>query len=143
MEALKKVSLSRKREEAASIEEQNKKLVSYAVEEVWNKGNYSVADEILSDEFVIHASNPDKEVHGTKGVRQFFTSIRTAFPDIGFTIIDQVAEGNKVVTHWIAEGTHQGIYEGIAPTGKRFKVTAIDIKYIKNGKFTDSWDKYG
>lgn len=139
MEALKKVSLSRKREEAASIEEQNKKLVSYAVEEVWNKGNYSVADEILSDEFVIHASNPDKEVHGTKGVRQFFTSIRTAFPDIGFTIIDQVAEGNKVVTHWIAEGTHQGIYEGIAPTGKRFKVTAIDIKYIKNGKFTDSW----
>src|SRR5215210_3079399 len=118
METVKEVDLSRKREEATSIEEQNKKLVRYAVEEVWNKGNYSIADEILSDDFVIHASNLDKEVHGTQGVRQFFTSLRTAFPDIQFTIIDQVAEGNKVVTHWITEGTHQGIYEGIAPTGK-------------------------
>jgi steroid delta-isomerase-like uncharacterized protein len=139
METVKEVDLSRKREETTSIEEQNKKLVRYAVEEVWNKGNYSVADEILSDDFVIHASNPDKEVHGPQGVRQFFTSLRTAFPDIRFTIIDQVAEGNKVVTHWIAEGTHQGIYEGIAPTGKHFKVTAIDIDYIKNGKFTECW----
>ena len=139
METLKEVNLGREREEAASIEEQNKKLVRYAVEEVWNKGNYSIADEILSDDFVIHASNRDKEVHGTLGVRQFFTSLRTAFPDIQFTIIDQIAEGNKVVTHWIAEGTHQGSFEGIAPTGKRFKVSAIDIDYIQNGKFTECW----
>ena len=41
------------------------------------------------------------------------------------------------MTHWIAEGTHQGRYERIAPTGKHFKVTAVDINYIKNGKFTE------
>jgi steroid delta-isomerase-like uncharacterized protein len=139
METVKEVNLSRNKEATTSIEETNKKLVSYAVEEVWNKGNYSIADEILSDDFVIHASNPDKEVHGTQGVRQFFTSLRTAFPDIQFTIIDQVAEGNKVVTHWIAEGTHQGTFEGIAATGKHFKITAIDIDYIKDGKFTECW----
>ncbi|HEY9342376.1 MAG TPA: ester cyclase [Hanamia sp.] len=138
METLKKVDLSRKKE-ATSIEEQNKKLVRYAVEEVWNQGNYSVADEIVSSDFVIHSSNPDKEIHGPQGVRQFFTSLRAAFPDIQFAIRDQVAEGNKVVTHWIAEGTHQGSYEGIAATGKHFKVTAIDIDYIRNGKFTECW----
>jgi steroid delta-isomerase-like uncharacterized protein len=139
METIKEVDLSKKKEEVTSVEEQNKKLVRYAVEEVWNKGNYSVAHEILSDDFVIHASAPDKELHGMKGVRQFFTSLRTAFPDIRFTIIDQIAEGNKVVTHWIAEGTHQGSYEGIAPTGKHFRVTAIEIDYIKNGKFIECW----
>jgi len=139
METVKQGHLSPKKEERTSIEELNKKLVRFAVEQVWNNGNYSVIDEIVSNDFIIHSSHTDKKVHGPQGARQFLTSLRAAFPDIKFTILDQVAEGNKIVTHWIAEGTHQGRYERIAPTGKHFKVTAVDINYIKNGKFTECW----
>jgi predicted ester cyclase len=65
--------------------------------------------------------------------------LRTAFPDIKFIIKDQFAEGDKVVTHFITQGTHQGNFQGVPPTGKSFKVSAIDIDYIKNGKVSDCW----
>ena len=130
---------SEKRHPIKSTEERNKNLIRMAAEEVYNKGNFSHIDEIVSSDFVIHSLNPNKEIHGPEGAKKFVISLRTAFPDIQFTIIDQFAEGNKVVTHFIAEGTHLGSFEGIPPTGKTFKVSAIDIDYIKNGKVSECW----
>ncbi len=128
-----------KMQETKSMEERNKNLIRQAAEEIYNKGNYAQIDEIVSSDFVIHSLNPMKEIHGRDGARNFVISLRTAFPDIKFTIKDQFAEGDKVVTHFIAEGTHQGSFEGIPPTGKSFKVSAIDIDYIKNGKVSECW----
>lgn len=126
-------------EKGTSTEERNKTLVRFTVEEVWNKGNYSALDEIVDKEFVIHSSQPGREIVGGEGVIRYLTSIRNAFPDIRFNILDQVSEGHKVVTHWVAEGTHHGIFEGIPPTGKKFKVSAIDIDYIRDGRFSECW----
>lgn len=128
-----------KMQETKSMEERNKNLIRQAAEEIYNKGNYAQIDEIVSSDFVIHSLNPMKEIYGRNGARNFAISLRTAFPDIKFTIKDQFAEGDKVVTHFIAEGTHQGSFEGIPPTGKSFKVSAIDIDYIKNGKVSECW----
>jgi len=128
-----------KREETKSVEERNKNLIRRAAEEIYNKGNYTLIDEIISSDFVIHSLNPHKEIHGPVGARNFAISLRDAFPDIKFTIKDQFAEGDKVVTHFVAEGTHQGSFEGIPPTGKSFKVSSIDIDYIKNGKISECW----
>ena len=125
--------------ETESLEERNKNLVRQAAEEIYNKGNYALIDEIVSNDFVIHSLNPNKEIHGREGARKFAIALRTAFPDIKFIIKDQFAEGDKVVTHFMAEGTHQGNFEGVPPTGKSFKVSAIDIDYIKNGKVSDCW----
>ena len=128
-----------KMQETKSKEERNKNLIGQAAEEIYNKGNYTVIDKIVSSDFIIHSLNPNKEIHGREGARNFAISLRTAFPDIKFTITDQFAEGDKVVTHFIAEGTHQGSFEGIPPTGKSFKVSSIDIDYIKNGKISECW----
>jgi steroid delta-isomerase-like uncharacterized protein len=122
-----------------SIEEQNKRLMRLSVEEIWNKGNYELADKILSPGFIIYSSTPGKEVHGANGTKNYYRSLRNAFPDLKFTIKDLIAEGNKVVTHLTAEGTHTGVFEGLPPTGKSFKVSAMNIDYIKNGKFTECW----
>lgn len=110
-----------KMQETKSMEERNKNLIRQAAEEIYNKGNYTLIDEIVSSDFVIHSLNPNKEIHGPEGARNFVTSLRAAFPDIKFTIKDQFAEGDKVVTHFIAEGTHQGSFGGIPPTGKSLK----------------------
>ena len=128
-----------KMQETKSMEEHNKNLIRRSTEEIFNKGNYTHIDEIVSSDFVIHSLNPNKEIHGREGARNFAISLRTAFPDIKFTIKDQFAEGDKVVTHFIAEGTHLGSFEGIPPTGKSFKVSSIDIDYIKNGKISECW----
>ena len=129
-----------------SIEERNKHLVRYTIEEVWNKGNYSVLDEIIQPDFVIYSLPDGKKVIGREGVVNYFNAIKSAFPDIRFYVQDQVAEGDKVVTHWMAEGTHRGIFEGIPPTGKSLRITSIDIDYITNGKFSQCYanmDQFG
>ena len=120
--------------ETKSIEERNKNLVRKTIEEIYNQGNYAHIDEIVLNDFVIHSLNPNREIHGPEGARNFVIALGTAFPDIRFIIKDQFAEGDKVVTHLIAEGTHHGNFQGIPPTGKSFMVSAIEIDYIKNGK---------
>lgn len=119
--------------------EKNKELIKRAAREIWNAGNFENVEKIVSSDFIVHAPNPDEEVHGPEGVRLFYTQLREAFPDIQFSISEQIAEGDRVVTHLKVEGTHQGEFMGIPPTGKKFSVTAIDIDRISNGKVVECW----
>lgn len=121
------------------MSEQNKQLVRRAVEQVWNGGNLDAVDEFVASDFVIHAATPEKEVHGPEGTRQYFTMLRQAFPDLHFTIEDQVAAGDRVVTRWTATGTHNGVFQGIPPTGARAATSGIDIDRIANGKVVECW----
>jgi steroid delta-isomerase-like uncharacterized protein len=82
---------------------------------------------------------PGEEIHGREGIKQFYATLRAAFPDIHFTIEDQIAEGDRVVTRWTARATHTGEYQGIPPTGKQFSLTGIDIDRIANGKVVECW----
>jgi steroid delta-isomerase-like uncharacterized protein len=121
------------------MSEQNKALVRRSIEDVWNKGNYAVVDELLTSDFVVHTPNPADEVHGPDGVKQYFAGLREAFPDLHFTIEDQVADGDRVVTRWTARGTHSGPFNGLPPTGRQAVVTGIDIDRVANGKIVECW----
>ena len=119
--------------------QQNALLVQRAIEEVWNRGDYDVLDELVASDIVIHAAAPEAETHGHAGVRQFYTMLRTAFPDIHFTIDDQVATGDRVVTRWAASATHTGPFQGIPATGRQVRITGIDIDRIAGGKVVECW----
>jgi steroid delta-isomerase-like uncharacterized protein len=123
-----------------NLQEQNKELIKRAVEEIWNRGDYSSLDQFVTRDFVVHVS-PDESVYGHEGVEQFYTEFRKAFPDLHFRIHDQIAEGDKVVTSWIAQGTHQGEFKGIPATGNFVTLTAIDIDKIVDGKAVECWTK--
>jgi len=64
---------------------------------------------------------------------------RTAFPDVHFTIEDQIAEGDRVVTRWTARGTHQGPLVGIPPTSKQVTMSGIAIYRLVDGKIVEQW----
>lgn len=121
------------------MSEQNKDLVRRGIENVWNGTNVDVIDEIVASDFVAHAASPDKEIHGREGIRQQFAGLRAAFPDLHFTIEDLIAEGDRVVTRWAAHGTHEGEFQGFPPTGKRVKLTGIDIDRVAGGKVVECW----
>ncbi len=72
--------------------------------------------------------------------------LRTAMPDLQFTIEDMVAEGDKVVWRWTVRGTQTGPLMGLPPTGKRATVTGIIISRFANGKWQEdynNWDTFG
>ena len=120
-----------------SIEE-NKENARRAIEEVMNKGNLSLADELVDANYIGHAPGmPDFK--GPEGFRQYMTMMRTAFPDIHLTVEDTVAEGDKVVNRYTGRGTHKGELMGIAPTGKQITIAGMVISRYVGGKQVEAW----
>jgi steroid delta-isomerase-like uncharacterized protein len=116
-------------------------LHSSYVEEVGNKGNLDLADEIF-DSYLAHQPDGSVLERGPEDVKRFMGEFRSAFPDFHTTIEDMVAEGDKVVTRWRARGTHQGEFRGIAPTGNEMEITGIGIFRFSEGKVVESWDNF-
>ena len=118
--------------------EQNKALVRKLVEEVFNKGNISLVDEIMSPDFIEHEDVPGMS-NDRGGSKQMISMLRSAFPDFKATIEDIVAEGDKVVIHMTWSGTQNGAFMGMPPSGKRMSIDIIDIMRVANGKFVEHW----
>ena len=119
--------------------EENKAIVRRIWEEVLNKQNLALVDELIDTNYVYHGPG-GQEVKGPEGLKQVFTMYLTAFPDLHFTIEDMVAEGDKVVCRVTLRGTHKGDLMGIAPTGKQVTGTRTVIHRIVGGKEVEGWD---
>lgn len=77
-------------------------------------------------------------------VRKYDQNLLTAFPDLNFEITLTVAEANYVAVHWIARGTHRGIFRtpsrvAVPPTGRQVEVPGSQTFEVKNGKITRNW----
>jgi steroid delta-isomerase-like uncharacterized protein len=118
--------------------EKNKTILRRFYEELFNTGDLSVADEIVAVSYVNHNALPG-EKPGREGLKAFVTLLRTAFPDIHFTVEDQVAEGEKVVTRFAVKGTHQAEFAGVPATGESVIITAINIHRVTGGQIQEGW----
>jgi Dyp-type peroxidase family len=115
--------------------EENKAVVRRFVEEVFNRRNLAALDEFVATDTSGLAS-PDSSL----------SLLLTAFPNVHFTVEDQIAERDTVVLRWTAQGTHTGNLIGIPPTGTLMKGERIDSFRLANGKIVatlNSWDHFG
>jgi steroid delta-isomerase-like uncharacterized protein len=125
------------------MSEENKAIARRVLGEVFSgQGDLEVADELFAPDFVGHDPASPEDIRGPEGVKEFAGMYRNAFPDVQMSVEDQVAEGNMVVTRWIASGTHQGDLMGIAPTGNRVTVAGTSVERIVDGKIEETWDNY-
>src|SRR5215207_9660574 len=133
-----------KREEGAeAMAEENKAIARRVCEEVFSaQGDLDAADEIFAPNFVGHDPASPEDIRGPEGVKEFASMFRNAFPDVQLSVEDQVAEGDMVVTRWIASGTHQGEIMGIAPTENRVTVAGTSVERVVDGKIEETWDNY-
>src|SRR5229473_3012756 len=121
------------------MSEQNKAIVRRLFEELWNKGNLSLADQLFTPNYTHHDSSSPDFGHGPESERKRATLYRTAFPDLHLTIEDMIAEGETVMARWSCRGTHKGDLSGIAPTGKQFTISGVTIARFANGKMAEGW----
>ncbi|HET6261222.1 MAG TPA: ester cyclase [Chloroflexia bacterium] len=115
--------------------EENKVLVECFVEEFWNEGNLSAADELMAPDAEIHM--PTGEVVDVDGLKGFAGAFRGSVPDWHSTFEELVAEGDRVAERWTGRGTHRGELQGIAPTGKRVEVPGSVFYRIVEGKIVE------
>ena len=121
------------------MSEQNKAIVRRLFEELWNKGNLSVADQLFSPNYAHHDPSTPDFGRGPESERKRATLYRTAFPDLQLPIEDIIAEGETVMARWSCRGTHKGDLSGIAPTGKQFSISGVSIARLTNGKMAEGW----
>ena len=128
------------------MSEQNKTAVRRLFDEVWNKGNQVVVDELLAQNYTHHDPSTPDLGQGPQSEKRRVTLYRNAFPDLRFTIEDLIAEGDRVVARYTARGTHKGNLNEIAATGKQINVTGVTTCRFENGKITEgfvNWDALG
>ena len=115
--------------------QQNKELVRRYFAGWANRGDPAVADALIATNVVLR--NPPAVVRSRTEYKQGMTAFHTAFPDLQFTIEDEIAQGDKIAVRWTLRATHRGEYQGRPPTGKTVTVTGISIFQIANGKIQD------
>jgi steroid delta-isomerase-like uncharacterized protein len=126
----------------SSTLEANKALVRRNFEAIWSQGNLAVADEILAPDYTGHIATLPEAVRGVEAFKQLIAMYHFSFPDTRFEIKDQIAEGSKVASRWIAYGTHRGEFMGIAPSGQAMSVTGMSFHRIADGRIQESWDDW-
>jgi steroid delta-isomerase-like uncharacterized protein len=117
--------------------EENKALVRRFVNEILNKGNMALAPELVAEDYVELDPFPGQQP-GHVGLIDSVIMMRTAFPDLHWTIEELVAEGQKVASYGIWRGTHQGVFLGIPPTGKQVTVPWMMCDACVDGKLKES-----
>jgi len=103
-----------------------------------NAGNPAIAHEAFAPDAVDHDPAPDQGP-GAAGFEQFFTALTTAFPDAHIEVEHMVADDDNVCIAYTLSGTHQGDFQGVAPTGKSISVRGVQIGRFEDAKIVERW----
>ena len=118
--------------------EENKALFRCTYEELLNRGNLDVADELVGAEFINHEAPPGRD-RGPESLRELANMLRTAFPDLHFEIEELVAEGDTVAGRLTMSGTHEGPLMGTLPTGRSVRQDHMHFVRFRDGKAVEHW----
>lgn len=125
-----------------SVEEDNKELARRYYRELMSGGDLSFVDQYFAPEFEF--TNPTHtEPYKGQEFKDLVTMLRGAFPDLKFTVEHMLAQGDTVVGHWTARGTHNGgpletLRGDIPAKGYRFEIDGVSWLRFANGKFVEA-----
>jgi steroid delta-isomerase-like uncharacterized protein len=106
--------------------------------EAVNTGNLEKLRDLVAEDCIEHDPAPNQAA-GPDGYIQFFTMMRTAFPDFKLEVEQLVADEDNVAFAYTATGTHQGDFQGIPATNVRIKARGLQISKFANGKMVERW----
>jgi len=126
------------------MSDRNEANIRRIVDEVWNKGNLKLVDELFTPNYVGH--DPVEPTRGPQGVKDVVNKYRGGFPDLRLDIDELFSIGDRVVMRWHCSGTHLKTLEGIQPTGRRVTTPGISIYRFEGGRIAEdhtNWDALG
>ena len=106
--------------------------------EVFNKGKTELIDELFAPEYTDRTPQPGM-APTRDGFKRWVTSLRTAFPDIRYTVEDVIDSGDRWVGRFTATGTMTGTFAGMSATGKQATWNEIHILRVSNGHVLEHW----
>jgi predicted ester cyclase len=123
----------------------NAARVRRVVEDACNRGNLAIIDDVHSP----LAAGPGDQAHARldatanppvqRRLRELLEAFRAAVPDARWSIVEQVAQGETVVTRLEVRGSFSGSLVGLAPPGRRATLTGVAISRFARGRLVDVW----
>lgn len=107
-----------------------------------NRGDVSGADDAFAPDCVIHITGSPVADLDLAGFKQMLTGFLTVFPDLHFTIDDQIVAGDKVAMRWTAEGTHTGPLGDAPATGRRVRFDGVLFDHVIDGRVAERWEQW-
>ncbi|TMK64387.1 MAG: ester cyclase [Actinobacteria bacterium] len=120
------------------MSEENKRIARRVLEELFEKGNLEVTDELIHPDFVNHEAPPDNP-QGPEGLKETVSWLRGLWGPMRADIEDEITEGQKVVARVTMHGRHLGEFLGRPPTGKEFAAKQIHIWRMEDAKVIEHW----
>ena len=99
--------------------------------------NLDVLDDLFHVDYVELDPAPGQGP-GLAGLKAWLATYFAAFPDVRWTVEEQLGEGDRVVSRSTWQGTHQGPFMGIPPTGRQVTVAAWTMDRVADGKIAES-----
>lgn len=116
---------------------ESKAIYSRAWDELVNKRNLDIVDELFAPNYVFH--DPHFPISGRDALKGFATALHDGFSGICFTIDEMVAEGNRVLQRFTLTCTHTGDFKGIPPSGKKLVLTGLTLGRVANSQIVEDW----
>ncbi len=117
--------------------DENKKLVEGFIEEVLNNRELRTASQYMAEDVIEQVPLPGQGP-GLAGLKDVLRGLFTVFPDMHWTVEEQMAEADKVMTRFTWTGTHHAEFLGIPAAGRSVSVWGIVIDRIENGRVKDA-----
>lgn len=111
-----------------------KDVVRRFIAEVWNVGYLAAADDLVHPEYLVPGVG-----QGPEAVKRNVTTLRSAFPDLEWTIEQMLAEADWVAVRLTLHGTHDGDLFEIASNGKRVAMKEQAFWRVADGQLRELW----
>lgn len=117
------------------MSKENESLIRRYFSEILSQGDFASAGELIDADVVFHPA----EISGREEFLQYIGGLRAAFPDLNFTVEDEVSDGEKGAGRFTMRGTHQGEFWGIPATGNAIEIRGVDFFHISGNRIKEIW----
>ncbi len=124
------------------ISTNNKELVRRFLEKAFVHKDLDGAAEMINENYCLHDPLRPNFAGGRDAFKEAHKAYMQSIRDHSYTINDQIAEGDKVVTRWTVTGCQDKDLPGIPTKGGCFKVGGITISRVADGKIMEEWQDW-
>ena len=99
-----------------------------------NTGDISLGQSIIASDVVFHAPTSAEPLRGFQGYIAVLDMMRGAMPDVHWQPEEFMTQDNRILVRFTMTGTQTQPFMGIPPTGRKIRVTAMNIYEFRDGK---------
>jgi predicted ester cyclase len=121
-------------------ENDRKDRIRRLFEDAFNRGDFTLADEMVLASCVDHAPLRTGKA-GREGFKERIHVYRDALAGLRFTVDDMVEESDRIAFRWTLSGTHMGPLLGVSPTGQPVEITGFNIERMRGNLIIENWSQ--